>query len=428
MAEVMDRVIQATPRDVAVSGVAPRDVAVSGNVARDVSLGAAGSGSGLIDGWIRSGRSLVAAIDPPLAELEAAYRQHYLRADATQAALFIGFLIVPLFLLVATDYLLLGSSIAFGSALLLRLILGTFSTIVVLRLRRVTDPRDYDRLIGSWIVAAIVIMLLVNMSRPPTYIQPVMIYAVSVLAVFVIVPNQPWHRLLLAGLYLTSNAIMFATGRRVADPVTTNMIWAAVLLASIMGAAVASHCSRLRRQQFAARMELERVRDELAVMATVDGLTGVLNRRRFLEIAADELVRAHRYNRPLSIIAVDLDHFKDVNDRFGHATGDDVLATLARALQEQTRQQDVVGRIGGEEFAMILPETSIETTRDLAERIRAHVGAVKLAAGSVPLTVTASLGVAEVRPSDRAAEDALRRADEALYRAKRLGRDRVEIA
>ena len=418
MVQIVDRGIQVTQPDMAVASIE----------AHDVALGEERPGIRLIDGWIRRGRGLVAAIDPPLEGLEAAYRQHFLRADGIQAALCISFLIVPLLLLVSTDYLLFGSSVAFGLLLLTRLTLATFSAIIVLRLRRVADPRTYDRLIAHWMVGAVSVMLIVNMSRPPTFIQPVMIYAVLALALFVIVPNQPWHRLLLAGLYLTSNAIMFATGRRVADPVTTNLIWAAVLLAVVIGVAMASHCSRLRRRQFVARVELERIRDELEVMATTDGLTGVLNRRRFLEIAVEEVKRTRRYGRPLSIIAIDLDHFKDINDRFGHAAGDDVLTTLAHALQEQTRQQDVVGRIGGEEFAIVLPETSIETASELAERIRAHVRAVNLVADGTPLTVTASLGVAEVRPADRSAEEALRRADEALYRAKRLGRDRVEVA
>src|SRR5205823_7690515 len=103
-------------------------------------------------------------------------------------------------------------------------------------------------------------------------------YAVLVLALFVIIPNQLWHRILFAGLYLSANLIMFATGGRVADPITANLIWGAVILSIGIGVAVASHCSRLRRHQFVARIELERIRDELQVMATVDGLTGVLNR------------------------------------------------------------------------------------------------------------------------------------------------------
>ena len=419
MVDVMDRAIQ----------VAGRDVAVPEAIRREVTPWGRHPGVGVIGAWFRRAREVIVAIDPLLGELEGAYRQHFLRSDATLTALCISFLIVPLLLLVSTDYLLFGSSVAFGLLLLLRLILATFCAIVVVRLRRVEDAHSYDRLLGIWMVGSISMMLIVNMSRPPTFIQPVMIYALLVLALFVIVPNQPWHRLLLAGLYLASNTIMFMTGRRVADPVTTNLIWAAVLLSIVIGGAVASHCSRLRRRQFAARVELERIRDELEIIATTDGLTGVLNRRRLLEVAVAELERARRYGRPLAIIAVDLDHFKDVNDHFGHAAGDAVLTTLAVTLQAQTRRQDAVGRTGGEEFAVILPETSVETATEIAERMRAQVGAAKLvAANGVPLTVTASFGVAEVRPFDRSAEDALRRADEALYRAKRLGRDRVEIA
>jgi diguanylate cyclase (GGDEF)-like protein len=241
-------------------------------------------------------------------------------------------------------------------------------------------------------------------------------------------PTQLWHRFLLAGLYIGGNVVMVMTGRRDTDPVTSNLIWGTVILANVVGIAVGSHFSRMRRRQFVARLELERVRDKLQIMATIDGLAGVLNRRRFMESATEELARARRYARPLSVIAIDLDYFKTVNDRFGHGAGDDVLAALAQTLQAQTRRQDIVGRLGGEEFAVILPETTIETAIALAERMRVEVSMVKLSVGGVPLTVTTSLGVAEMRPSDRTAEDLLGHADQALYRAKQQGRNRVEVA
>jgi diguanylate cyclase (GGDEF)-like protein len=382
----------------------------------------------LIGGWIRGLRGLVRAIDPPIDGREAAYRQQYLKADATQAAWCIGLMVVPLLFFSSTDYLLFGWSMLLVLVGLLRLSLTAISVGIVLRLRQVQDPQTYDRLIAVWMVAACGIVMIINMTRPPTFIQPVMLFAVLVLALFVLIPNQTWHRFLLAGSYLTTNLTLFLTGRRVAEPITANLLWGAVLLAIIIGFAASSHLSRSRRRQFVARAALEHIRDEFQEMTTVDALTGLLNRRRFLEVAAEELARSRRYGRALSIIAVDLDHFRSVNDGFGQAVGDDVLKALARTLQKQTRRQDIVGRVGGEEFAAILPETSIETAIALAERIRSHLRSMTITTSSVALTVTASLGVAEVAPADRSLADVLHRADQALYRAKRYGRDRVEAA
>jgi diguanylate cyclase (GGDEF)-like protein len=413
MVEVMDRAVRATQHDIESSNQTTGEGRVNHALNGD---------------WLRRVRTLVSAIDPPLEERELAYRQQFLRADATQAALCIAFIVVPLLFFWSTDYLLLGTGVAFVLLGLIRLVLAAFSVFIVVCLRRVRDPRAYDDLIAVWTVGAVSTMVIVNMTRPPTFTQPIMLYAVIVLALFVIVPNQLWHRFLLAGLYLGGNVLMVATGHRIADPVTTNLIWGTVILTNVIGVAIASHFSRMRRRQFVVRLEMERVRDRLQIMATIDGLTGVLNRRRFLEIAAEELERARRYERPLSVIAIDLDYFRTVNDRFGHAVGDDVLAALARTLQEQTRRQDVVGRTGGEEFAVILPETSIETAIALAERMRVRVSAMKLSVGGIPLTVTTSLGVAEARASDRSAQEMFCHADQALYRAKHLGRDRVEVA
>ena len=371
---------------------------------------------------------LLRLIEPPLEGLEAEYRQHFLKSDADQALVGMALLTVPLLFFIWSDYLLFGQSLPFVLLVTLRVSLLCFTAAIAYHLRRAREYQIYDRLIMVWAVGGFAAILAVNLTRPPAYTQHIATDILIVIAGYLIIPNQLPHRLLIAAAFTGSTALLFLTGRRVADPVTTNMIWETLVLTNVIGLVVSTRFYRLRRRQYQARVELERVRDELHVMATVDSLTGILNRRRFLEIAEQEIERARRYERPLSIIAIDLDHFKDVNDRLGHAAGDDVLASLARVLQDQTRRQDVVGRIGGEEFAVILPETSRPAAIELAERVRAHLRSVTIAASGIALSVTASLGVAEVVPTDRSASQALRRADQALYRAKRQGRNRVEAA
>ena len=166
--------------------------------------------------------------------------------------------------------------------------------------------------------------------------------------------------------------------------------------------------------------------EELLVrLATTDSLTGLLNRRRFLEAGDAELDRAGRFGHPASLIMFDVDHFKTVNDTLGHAVGDMVLSALARAAGETLRGVDILGRIGGEEFVALLPETGIEDALYAAERLRATVESMEIVAGKTPLSVTISLGVAQWEGAENL-EGLLGRADAALYRAKETGRNRVE--
>lgn len=163
----------------------------------------------------------------------------------------------------------------------------------------------------------------------------------------------------------------------------------------------------------------------LEALAATDALTGLMNRRRFFQRLEAEVARAARFSRPLSVAMVDVDHFKRVNDTYGHATGDAVLRAVAQTLREALRAMDAVGRVGGEEFAVLLPETGLEAAAGVLERIRQAVAGLEvMAADGRQVRVTVSAGVAAWQAGEEA-EAALRRADAALYAAKSAGRNRV---
>lgn len=167
---------------------------------------------------------------------------------------------------------------------------------------------------------------------------------------------------------------------------------------------------------------------DLERLATTDALTGALNRRRFLERAAEEYTRSRRYDRPLSVVMLDIDHFKRVNDSHGHAAGDDAIRATVRACRESLRSSDLIGRLGGEEFAIVMPETPPINAYGVAQRVRERIAAtaVRLEAGG-ELRVTVSLGLSWLNATDRSFDPLLARADAALYRAKNTGRNRVEV-
>lgn len=170
----------------------------------------------------------------------------------------------------------------------------------------------------------------------------------------------------------------------------------------------------------------KRMLEELRQLATIDSLTGLYNRRHFLELCERELHRTRRYRLDVGLLMVDVDHFKTVNDTHGHDIGDQVLRLIARLCRDNLREADVLGRLGGEEFAALLPHASLREAGEVAERLR---GAIAETAFPLPdgqmLRFTISIGACAVAAETGTTGDLLKAADRALYIAKRDGRNRV---
>jgi diguanylate cyclase (GGDEF)-like protein len=172
--------------------------------------------------------------------------------------------------------------------------------------------------------------------------------------------------------------------------------------------------------------EHKKVLQELERLSQIDALTGLANRRHFMALAEQELSRAARYGGPLSVFMMDIDHFKVVNDTYGHQTGDLVLQQLGSLCRETLREIDRVGRIGGEEFAVILPHTDGVRALEVAERLRQAVARCEVALEKgLPLHFTLSIGVTTLVGIGANIDTLLGQADSALYEAKRGGRNRV---
>ncbi|MGE0714602.1 MAG: diguanylate cyclase [Alphaproteobacteria bacterium] len=166
---------------------------------------------------------------------------------------------------------------------------------------------------------------------------------------------------------------------------------------------------------------------ELRRLATTDSLTGAATRRFFAAEVAREVERARRHGRPLSCLAIDVDHFKKVNDRYGHAAGDRVLQACVTLCRARLRAVDLLGRMGGEEFAVALPETPPAAALVVAERLRAAIQDTPVDNPGEPIRVTASIGVATLAPGETSFDQVLARADKALYAAKNGGRNRTVV-
>ncbi|MBC7995150.1 MAG: GGDEF domain-containing protein [Rhizobacter sp.] len=220
---------------------------------------------------------------------------------------------------------------------------------------------------------------------------------------------------LLAGFYIGLDAYS-----RLQPPVSPIAADALDLVRYFNIAATLALLAYLAHYYFGAVLRAER---RLHNLATTDSLTGLANRRRVMQVAAQQLGRRRRDGTPLSFMLGDVDHFKAVNDRHGHDTGDRVLIKVAGTLKAATREADTVSRWCGEEFLVVLPETDLATALKVAERVRESVRQVVVMRGSQAVNVTITLGVSSLRGGE-SLDDAIARADAAMYQGKVDGRNR----
>ncbi len=186
-----------------------------------------------------------------------------------------------------------------------------------------------------------------------------------------------------------------------------------------VGVRVATLQGRLAEQV----SDLRATRDYLERLVSTDVLTNVNSRRWWFELAEAELSRSRRYGSHFSLMVIDLDFFKRVNDTFGHDAGDALLRRFADMLRAECRQSDIIGRVGGEEFALLAPETSLAAAENVAGRIAAACRELSLTLPAGEVRCSCSIGISEIAADDQAIDSVLRRADAALYEAKRSGRD-----
>jgi len=260
---------------------------------------------------------------------------------------------------------------------------------------------------------------------PGDYSLPLVMVSVGFLF---LLPNTPRTRLLMAAIFIAGLVATFSLlSGKVAHG---NLVFTGVQsVAGILVAAYLGYRDKLRqREEFAMSRISQLLAEKLAKLATTDSLTGIANRREFFHAATKEISRAQRNERALSVLIFDIDHFKNVNDQYGHAAGDDVLKNIVATCNEALREIDTIGRIGGEEFGILLPETDLRAAASVAERLRQSMKVIRPGGSATTGTVTMSIGVAQWRASHEDFEELMARADRALYDAKRAGRNQVSVA
>lgn len=370
--------------------------------------------------------ALIKRAEPQLGEVEDSYRQRYLRADITQTLIFALIVILASLAFVPIDIGLLRDRPGILTlTLALRAVIILCSIGFGLLLRRVDTPAGYDRLVLGYTLLVALGQGVGAATRPVSYYGTATFDMILILYIYLIVPNALRYRVASA---LVVSLVSLATLFLLREP--SLLYWTsipiAMLGAHLIGLISSTRAYTYRRQEFRAIHEAQLLNQRLTVLAEVDALTGAYNRRKLIELGADEFSRYTRYGSPFSLMVADVDHFKRINDRYGHAAGDAVLSAVVAIMLAGKRATDALGRLGGEEFALLLPETSHAAALRVAERIRKQVQEAEIDTGQGVIAVTFSAGVVEIAPGDPSFDDLLRRADQLLYQAKERGRNRIE--
>ena len=357
---------------------------------------------------------------------------------AATAALLCGAFSIPLAL---ADLANVGWGVGFLTLLVLRALLASVAFGLARLLR--TEPTTITRhgFISAACAALVVGFALIALMQPDAARLDHLEVGLILMGVLVLVPNRVPYALGVCGSAATLWVAASATVRGAPDTAvishglgfaTTIAIgWAAAaLLGATRRRAFAEHVAaeRANEQLRAEIARRERMERELVLRANLDPLTKIPNRRHFEEQAREEFVRCQRTRQPMSLLLLDVDHFKWINDTHGHAAGDEVLRVFSDALSEQVRRIDIVGRLGGEEFAVVMPGADRERAEEAAERLRARVAGLRIDMPSGLVRLTVSIGVTECDVWTEHLADVLARADEAMYQAKTSGRDQVVFA
>ena len=370
-------------------------------------------------------RKLSSQILIDLRELEGDYRVFNLQIDKAQSVLGMIIAGVGIFSMLWMDRLLFTGSPGLVSGMLIaRSCYVLITALFIYAVGQTNRVRIFDRLILGWLSLTVLFMLIFNFIRPVSY-QSTAFDAIVIFSIYALSPLQLRQNILLVLGYTAGTLLINYFFKLGVDPLTLNVAVSAQVIVHVLGLGSALQMQSYRRKSFKAYIDERDAKEMVAYLANIDPLTKSLTRRHFFNIAESEFMRFSRYRRPLSVLVIDADSFKEINDAHGHHAGDIVLRSLSLVALEQKRAQDTFGRLGGEEFGLILPETALEQAKIVADRIQSVWEKTPSNLDGMLIRSTVSVGVAEAQAEDKTFDDVLRRADLRMYKAKEQGRNQV---
>jgi diguanylate cyclase (GGDEF)-like protein len=366
--------------------------------------------------------------EPQLGSLESAYRQANLPSDKAQIRLVVSFYMLAMFMFASVDYQLFGFSVTFFVLVASRIAYLGASALLIVNLGKVENENHIDQHVFNWSCATSVFILFINFSRSSAFFYNIPIDSIVILNSYFVIYNKFFKRIFPAMILTVGDIALMLFFRSDVLPAGIRSSIISLILANTVGVIISTRLYNYRRNQFESQADLKKAKLEIERIALIDPLTEIPNRRKFFEVMAKELKRFEREKQTFCVLYLDLDHFKTINDTYGHANGDQLLIHFARLIKTEIRETDTAGRLGGEEFAVLLPEASAKIANDIAERIRNATQNLALPTEKGVMRTTLSIGIAEILESDDSIDLLLHRADEALYKAKNNGRNLVVTA
>ena len=284
--------------------------------------------------------------------------------------------------------------------------------------------QNFDRLVFAWLLFNVIYFSLFNFTRPSDYLTTTF-DLLFIFGLYLLSPLQLKQTIALSiGQSAGSLFIAYYYKPDVPAFILSSTVGAHLFI-QMMGLASALQIQSLRRRAFQAYAREKSAHEITQDLLHVDFLTHSLSRGYFFELAQKEFVRAKTLKLPTSVLIIDLDHFKRINDTCGHQAGDMVLAQFGQFILKHKRSQDIFGRLGGEEFGMVLPESTLKNALTVAKRLQTTWVQIPVQVNSTIINSTVSIGIAQISEADETFDELLNRADELMYKAKQRGRNRV---
>lgn len=339
------------------------------------------------------------------------YRLHYLKQDRAQSRKLIRVVMWASFPLAYVDFSFLATSTEFFILLCLRALLFAYSWYLLKASLSTANPQQLDRQILRWSAAVLLMQFVSNASLPRDYFGHYLVDAWLCMIYFVTLPLP--LKSLRPAMFCYLIALLALLAYKVIPTFAYVTSVVVILLASTYtGHATAAYLQRYRKKILSADLELDR-------QESTDPATGVANRREFMRVSETELQRHVRFGKSLSMLILDLNHFKQIQDDYGAPAGDVVLIEVTRRLKRATRSYDCMARYGTEEFSLLLPEANAEDAHKVANRILSTIAAMPVAMAGQEIKITATVGIATLQDGDTQ-DSLLQRATAELRNAKKM--------
>lgn len=363
-----------------------------------------------------------------LGVLEEKYRLHYQTWDVRITMFGMFLLQIPNIGLIYSDVLFFQSASWFLPVVTLRLSSFAIACVLILTLRAARHPARVDSM-GSLFTAVLFICLgSIQLLRPELFLTQFGLDMLAILGCYLFFPNALWQRMTPALLFSAFLGYCMFWLEPEISSYRQIILLMSVFLVNIMGLFISNQFQYFRRKRFVSMSRLLAIQKELKTLANTDSLTGIANRRHFMDEAEKAWDSFVIREMPFTLMFIDLDYFKTINDNYGHGTGDQVLIEFVAEIKKFLRGNDLIGRLGGEEFGILLPGISLCNAEKIGHRLRQAAKDLRIEVDNNLVGFSISIGIAEAEKGYQSLTEMLNHADKALYRAKHLGRDQVCVS